>query len=202
MPGVLAGRALSVVAFLTLLVIFIGDLSTPRDVTLASLAVVPVAVVAWSGESFYRPLLAVAVAMSFVAAALGGISLQSAAAVAAACVALTIVIRVAAPRASQIQGQDHAMQPFGANGAQAEVARGGTDRTLERAGVRRAQLRPLTSREQQVVQLAAEGLTAREIGARLFIGERTVETHLANSYSKLGVGSKRELMRSARLRVS
>jgi DNA-binding NarL/FixJ family response regulator len=110
----------------------------------------------------------------------------------------------------QTQGHDHAMQPFDASGDQSEMARGsstspsagGTDSTLDMPGLRPMRLRPLTSREQQVVQLAAEGLTAREIGARLFIGERTVETHLANSYTKLGVGSKRELMRSARLRVS
>ncbi|WP_290648765.1 AAA family ATPase [Aquisalimonas sp.] len=55
----------------------------------------------------------------------------------------------------------------------------------------------LTDRERDVTVLAARGHTAREIGERLFIGRRTVETHLANSYLKLGVASKRELVRRA-----
>jgi DNA-binding CsgD family transcriptional regulator len=58
----------------------------------------------------------------------------------------------------------------------------------------------LTARERQVARLAAQGLTLRKIGERLFIGERTVETHLANVYAKLGVASKSELAgRAAKL---
>jgi DNA-binding CsgD family transcriptional regulator len=53
----------------------------------------------------------------------------------------------------------------------------------------------LTRRERQVVVLAVQGFTAREIGAQLFIGERTVETHLSNAYSKLNVRSKVDLVR-------
>ncbi len=53
----------------------------------------------------------------------------------------------------------------------------------------------LTRRERDVVVLGAQGFTAREIGARLFIGDRTVETHLANAYGKLAVRSKVELAR-------
>jgi DNA-binding CsgD family transcriptional regulator len=56
-------------------------------------------------------------------------------------------------------------------------------------------LRLLTTRESAVVTLAAQGHTNREIGKRLFIGERTVETHLSNAYSKLGLRSKVELVR-------
>jgi ATP/maltotriose-dependent transcriptional regulator MalT len=55
----------------------------------------------------------------------------------------------------------------------------------------------LSSREREVAHLAAEGFTAREIGDQLHIGERTVETHLANLYVKLGVESKRELLQHA-----
>jgi DNA-binding CsgD family transcriptional regulator len=53
----------------------------------------------------------------------------------------------------------------------------------------------LTNREREVAHLALDGLSAREIGARLFIGERTVETHLANTYAKLGVAGRTELIR-------
>ena len=55
----------------------------------------------------------------------------------------------------------------------------------------------LTRREREVARLAAEGCSAREMAERLFIGERTVETHLANAYAKLGVASKVELVRLA-----
>lgn len=55
----------------------------------------------------------------------------------------------------------------------------------------------LTAREREVVELAAGGLSAREIGAELFIGERTVEGHLARAYARLGVRSKVELARRA-----
>ncbi len=52
----------------------------------------------------------------------------------------------------------------------------------------------LSARERQVARLTVDGLTAREIGEQLFISRRTVETHLANVYAKLGVRSKIELV--------
>ena len=52
----------------------------------------------------------------------------------------------------------------------------------------------LTRREQEVAALAARGASAREIADQLVIGERTVETHLANIYRKLNVRSRVELM--------
>jgi DNA-binding CsgD family transcriptional regulator len=55
----------------------------------------------------------------------------------------------------------------------------------------------LSKRELEVARLAAAGCSAREIAARLFIGERTVETHLTNTYMKLGVSSKLDLVRRA-----
>jgi DNA-binding CsgD family transcriptional regulator len=55
----------------------------------------------------------------------------------------------------------------------------------------------LTRREREVARLAANGCSAKEIATQLFIGERTVETHLANAYAKLGVASKVELVRLA-----
>src|SRR5215471_13804154 len=53
----------------------------------------------------------------------------------------------------------------------------------------------LTPRELEVARLAARGHTAAEIGRQLFIGTRTVETHLAHTCAKLGCRSKRELVR-------
>lgn len=51
----------------------------------------------------------------------------------------------------------------------------------------------LTPRERDVAELAAQGLTNPEIGRRLFLSRRTVQTHLSKVYSKLGVSSRRQL---------
>jgi DNA-binding CsgD family transcriptional regulator len=58
-------------------------------------------------------------------------------------------------------------------------------------------LRSLTRRELDVALLAAEGYTAAEIGRRLNIGPRTVESHLASVYSKLRIRSRLQLIRMA-----
>jgi DNA-binding NarL/FixJ family response regulator len=55
----------------------------------------------------------------------------------------------------------------------------------------------LSTREREVLQLAAEGLTSAAIGGRLNIGKRTVETHRANLQRKLGVKTQAELVRFA-----
>jgi DNA-binding NarL/FixJ family response regulator len=55
----------------------------------------------------------------------------------------------------------------------------------------------LTRRERQVAELAAGGYTAPQIAARLHIGVRTVETHLARSYPKLGITGKQQLVHHA-----
>jgi DNA-binding CsgD family transcriptional regulator len=51
----------------------------------------------------------------------------------------------------------------------------------------------LTRRELEVAALASHGLTAAEIGSRLHISERTVESHLANAYAKLAIHSRAAL---------
>ncbi|MCD6023000.1 MAG: response regulator containing a CheY-like receiver domain and an DNA-binding domain protein [Actinomycetia bacterium] len=55
----------------------------------------------------------------------------------------------------------------------------------------------LTRREREVLVVAAEGLTAREIADRLGVRERTVTTHLARIYGKLGVGNRLAALRLA-----
>lgn len=55
----------------------------------------------------------------------------------------------------------------------------------------------LTSREQSVVQLIAEGHTNRSIGAVLKLRIKTVETHRASAMRKLGMSSTAELVRYA-----
>jgi two-component system nitrate/nitrite response regulator NarL len=48
----------------------------------------------------------------------------------------------------------------------------------------------LTDREQEVLSLTAEGLTAPQIGERLYLSPTTVTTHLQNAYEKLGVSDR------------
>jgi DNA-binding CsgD family transcriptional regulator len=63
-----------------------------------------------------------------------------------------------------------------------------------------ADLSLLTRREFEVALLASGGQTSREIATVLHISERTVENHIGNVYSKLGISSRRELIkRAARL---
>jgi DNA-binding CsgD family transcriptional regulator len=52
---------------------------------------------------------------------------------------------------------------------------------------------PLTRREREVTDLAARGLSDRDIAVRLHLSERTVQSHLYRSYRKLGVAGRDEL---------
>lgn len=59
----------------------------------------------------------------------------------------------------------------------------------------------LSPTERKVVSLVAEGLSNREVGERLFISRRTVETHLSHVFAKLGLSS-RAAVASAAARVA
>jgi DNA-binding CsgD family transcriptional regulator len=54
-------------------------------------------------------------------------------------------------------------------------------------------LAELTPQQRQIVRLASDGLTDREIGDRLFLSPRTVSSHLYRSYPKLGVAGRHQL---------
>jgi ATP/maltotriose-dependent transcriptional regulator MalT len=60
----------------------------------------------------------------------------------------------------------------------------------QRIPERRDQLSP---QETQIAQLAADGLTNREIGERLFLSHRTIGSHLYRIFPKLGITSRAEL---------
>jgi DNA-binding NarL/FixJ family response regulator len=48
----------------------------------------------------------------------------------------------------------------------------------------------LTEREREVLTLVAQGLNNAEVGRRLFLGEATIKTHLANIFTKIGVRTR------------
>lgn len=65
---------------------------------------------------------------------------------------------------------------------------------LDRIGGARA-AGGLTTSEHRVVELVVSGATNKEAASTLYVGVRTVETHLAAVYRKLGLNSRRELIR-------
>jgi DNA-binding CsgD family transcriptional regulator len=99
-----------------------------------------------------------------------------------------------------------ALDVYDALGARRDIAR--TESAMRDAGSARARGRrrerpatgwdALTDAERAVALLAAAGLTYPEMGARLFVSRRTVQTHLAHAFAKLGVSSRRDLARFAR----
>ncbi|WP_026240407.1 helix-turn-helix transcriptional regulator [Parafrankia discariae] len=78
---------------------------------------------------------------------------------------------------------------------------GGRARTFARSAQQRRHrpgpdpLVELTTREQEVAQLAGQGLRTRDIASRLRVSPRTVDTHLSHIYDKLGMSSRVELAR-------
>jgi DNA-binding NarL/FixJ family response regulator len=71
--------------------------------------------------------------------------------------------------------------------AGARVGRGGARATGE------AGLAALSHREREVAGLVADGLTNREIGSRLYLSEKTIETHLTRVFQKLGLRSRTQV---------
>jgi len=77
--------------------------------------------------------------------------------------------------------------------AAAQVVRGPTARVRPSSG-----WGSLTKAELEVTRWAADGYTNGEIGARLRLSPRTIETHLTHVFAKLGMQSRRELTRAVK----
>jgi DNA-binding CsgD family transcriptional regulator len=79
-----------------------------------------------------------------------------------------------------------------------EALRQGLDRPKAAASFRPS---PLTAGERRVTELVLQGLTNQEVAVKLCVSKRTVDTHLAHVYRKLGIRSRsrlREAMVAAR----
>lgn len=70
-------------------------------------------------------------------------------------------------------------------------------RRLERGEAERKPYDGLTAREREVLALIAEGHTNQQIANRLFISIKTVQTHRAHIFEKLGLHDRTELVRYA-----
>ena len=77
-----------------------------------------------------------------------------------------------------------------ADKARAELRASGERSSLEAAKSAR---QPLSPQELQIAQMAASGLSNREIGDRLFLSHRTVGSHLYRVFPKLGIASRSDL---------
>jgi DNA-binding NarL/FixJ family response regulator len=83
---------------------------------------------------------------------------------------------------------EHEFGSFGASAWQGQAAA-----ELARVNVRPAAPAELTETERLVAQLAASGLSNREVADRTFLAVKTVEANLARAYRKLGIRSRAEL---------
>jgi DNA-binding NarL/FixJ family response regulator len=165
----------------SLAAIFAVDMSTPKSDYFANLYIVPAAIAA--------AVLPRKRAAGALASALGlqitGLLIQrnNVASILAGAGSLIFVVVVL--RLLSLAGRQ---ATYGSQGA-ARVALSGTE-----LGTLDNQLQRLTKRERQVAELVAEGRSATEIARHLHIGRRTVETHVARTYAKLGITSRVELI--------
>jgi DNA-binding NarL/FixJ family response regulator len=67
---------------------------------------------------------------------------------------------------------------------------GGDGSSTEESSVKGRQPVLLSSREEQVLRLVAEGLTNKEIARQLTVSQNTVKTHVTSLFNKLGVDSR------------
>jgi ATP/maltotriose-dependent transcriptional regulator MalT len=86
-----------------------------------------------------------------------------------------------------------AMKAFDAMGTPLWAERARAE--LSRTNVTPSRDATLTPSERRVAELAASGMTTRDVAAALFISPKTVETNLARIYRKLGIKSRAELGR-------
>jgi DNA-binding CsgD family transcriptional regulator len=111
-----------------------------------------------------------------------------------ALLALGLVRRRARQKRAAREAIEAALAGFDELGAASWAASARAE--LGRVGGR-TRIEGLTPAERRVADLVVQGRTNREVAAALFLGERTVASHLTHIYAKLGVRSRTELARRA-----
>jgi DNA-binding CsgD family transcriptional regulator len=178
--GVKPMAALLVMAAIALL--FVLELAAPRDLTLGTIVIVPILVSCFVLDRRWAAAVAGFAVLTRVLVAMVGDTtiglaiLEGASYIGCAGIALAHVRPSPSVPA----------QPMTSDVVPARREPSSSAHELEVPG--------LTDRERQVLLMAIQGLTAKQIGERLFIGRRTVETHLARARDKLGARTKRELI--------
>ena len=89
------------------------------------------------------------------------------------------------------QSLESALATFEQLGSPPWIAR--TRDELRRLGLRHRDRHELTAMERRIAELAATGLTNRQVADAAFVSPKTVEAHLARVYGKLGIRSRAEL---------
>lgn len=104
---------------------------------------------------------------------------------------LGTVLRRAKQRARARVHLERALAAFRELGAEGWAANAAEQ--LDRVQATRRASTELTETERQVAELAAAGLTNREVASRLFLSPKTVEANLTRAYQKLGISSRAAL---------
>jgi len=97
-------------------------------------------------------------------------------------------------RAMRDEGGEDEYRPF----IEQLLAASGTDLSRTTSPGARTLLEPLSEREQQILVFLANGVSNRDMAARLFVTENTVKFHLKNIYAKLAVSSRLQAIHTAR----
>ena len=71
-----------------------------------------------------------------------------------------------------------------------------TGETVRRRAQEASSNEDLTPQERQIALLVRDGMSNPEVGAQLFLSPRTVEWHLRKIFTKLGISSRKELVRA------
>ena len=181
---------------ITLLVlIFIAEILTP-DFVVGAFAVLPMLVAVWVLSRWLAGPVMVVAMLLITAAAL----IEQSDRVTVILVGVTLLMtaglaRVYATSLAFLLASRRHLRPTSPTQAM-PITLDGVDRASHG-------LRSLTRRELDVARLASEGYIAAEIGDLLHISVRTVESHLASTYSKLQISSRPQLIRMApKLRVT
>jgi DNA-binding NarL/FixJ family response regulator len=192
-PHGLAGKPRETVAgvacIAALVAIFVAELVTP-DVLISSLALVPLLVAMWALAQAWAVRVGVlATALLTAAIVIEDENRLSLIVLGLTMLVVALVTRIYAQRLAAILAS-YPNQKSRSRTRPVPASLQYFDRSARG-------LSGLTPRELEVASLASIGCTAAQIAVRLHISERTVESHIASTYERLGIHSRFELMQIA-----